>query len=134
MVSLLHFVLSSKCVETIYLPGTITRPNTCGSSMTPLPSGFKYSLQDTRMTFPSPSVQRKIPIRTRPSVISNLKFLFSQPHNFCFPGVAGLEVVFFGLSSLSTSPPTADSASDARSRILNVNPRTVEPVDSRYTD
>lgn len=47
------------------------------------------------MTFPSLSVQRKTPIRTRPSVISILKFLFSQPHNFCFPGVAGLEVVFY---------------------------------------
>jgi hypothetical protein len=47
------------------------------------------------MTFPSLSVQRKTPIRTRPSVISILKFLFSQPYSFCFPGVAGLDVVFY---------------------------------------
>jgi hypothetical protein len=58
-----------------------------------LPSGFKYSLQDPRMTFPSLSVQRKTPIRTRPSVISILKFLFSHALSFCFPGVSGLEEV-----------------------------------------
>lgn len=58
-----------------------------------LPSGFKYSLQDPRMTFPSLSVQRKTPIRTRPSVISILKVLFSHPLSFCFPGVSGLEEV-----------------------------------------
>lgn len=43
IVSPLQFVISSKCIETICLPGTITRPNTRGSSITPL-SGMKQIL------------------------------------------------------------------------------------------
>jgi hypothetical protein len=86
--------------------------------MTPLSYGFKYSLQDPRMTFPSLSVQIKTSKRTRPFVISILKFLFSQPHNFCFPGVAGLEVAFSNSKREMHSVGIRSSDRPARSQPL----------------
>lgn len=78
----------SWCIDTICLPGTITKPKFLGSSVKQS-SSLRYSLHEPRITFASLSVQRKIPMRTLPSVILIFKCPLRSDASFFFPWLSG---------------------------------------------
>lgn len=73
---------TSKCIETMCRPGTITKPKTLASVC----SMDRYSVHEPKITLASRSVHRNAPLKTLPSVISIRRCRFSQLLSFCFAG------------------------------------------------
>ena len=74
------WVYASRCMETVWRPGIITRPRARASVC----SSDRYSEQEPKMTLPSRSVHKNAPVTTRPSVILIRSNRFNHPRSFCF--------------------------------------------------